>query len=503
MWVSGLLSVLLSLPACVRIPLPDEGPKPALLELPVSGTDRSVVSQEIGVEPIFDSRRYQVYEWTADRAFFVTGSMIGVPVGGMTSRQAGRLLVEYDGEDRVKRVEFFKRSAADSGGELSGPDQLVELQAGATLVRALRLKRIPGLENARFLQVEGIVAPTEMRLADGGRRLLAVERGNDGWVVDLESETVIDHFDGVRTSNFWTMQPSAMRMTTNRDGDLLALTQLKNETRLWGISDAAGPGFEPRDHPAIPGFRDVAFTLGRDTLLGLSADEVVELDLGGGIVGRGGVAGLLGLRRSGFSLEKPISKGGPWIALKLQIPSIINPDVVAVFSHEGNGLALLDGRNDFARASAHLGYGLSPDGGRLLVNRISHLEIWDCREIVGFLSGSAQNPIEPLRIHLLPFTNDSEYWRKGHAPVAVSPGGRFVAAAGVCAVSIWEMETGRARALIGPVAVSFPEYTTDSRSDPGAWVMSVQSVAIDAEGRVTVVFFDPAEREVVTGTWQL
>ncbi len=496
------LPCLLMLSGCIAIPLPDEGPQPNALEIPVVGSLKSQVHASMGIPPVLATDRFEVYTWGVDRNFVITAAPLGIPVGLAGERNSCRLLVEYDDKQRVRSSEFYDRLEDGTPQRPSAFSRLKENREGMVFERARWLKAIEGLGAHKFLHPELDGVPSEMRLSPDGSLLLAVDQKNQGWIVDIRKDLVLSKCAGTPIG-FWDLRPpGALRLSVNQTADTVLLTQFRVGTRLLKLPIRAAPGASELEIAGFSDFIHTEFPFGRASLMGLETDSVVEFDPSGEILGRYPIAGLLAFKQEGVSLEKPAA-AGELMAVRLQIPSIIHPDIAMVLSREGKGVAILDVRNDYARASANFGYALSPDGRYLVVNKLSHVEIWNCREIADLLQAPAnlRPSIEPWRVFLLPLANPADAWRRGHAPIAMSRDGRLLAVGGVCAVSIWELETGRSIGLVGPVPIGFPEYAPDHTRRFDESVLSVQALAVDTDGLLTVVLYDYRE-QIIISTWK-
>ena len=501
--VAGIF-IVAGLSGCVSVPLPAEGPKPVAVNFPEAGETRADASRKMGITPVFDGGRFQIYEWASDRSFVMAVAPMGVPVAAVVKRNACRLLVEFDAGNRVVRIDFSDRSRAEGSAHPTSFELLRGLRQGVALERARVLNKITGLEKARFNHVEVGGAPTEMRLSSGGEHLLAVDRDAQGWMIDLRKDAVVGRFRGVK-QGFWSLKPPGfVRMAMGIDERGLVLTQYREGTRILGEPMPKSPDFVEREHAPLPGFLDVAVLPERGTMLGLETDAVVEFDIDGRTVSRAPIEGLLAFNERGPGLIKPVAAQGFLMAARLQVPSVVNPDVSILFSRDGKGLAILDSRNDYARASAHRNYRLSPDGSLLIVNKVTHVEVWDCVQLVAWMTEnrSAGTVPAPKQVFLMPFTNKDDSWKRAHVPVAMSDDGRLLAAAGVCSVSVWDLETGETVGVAGPVPLSFSTYLWGITEEIDDSAMSVQAISVSPEGVLTTVFVD-YRNEITIASWKL
>lgn len=291
--------------------------------------------------------------------------------------------------------------------------------------------------------------------------------------------------------------------TRSAVADTLKMEPAFDLGRIQVYSWATDRNFVMTAYYALPEVMETVLPSDGGHPYGLVKNEAVHFDLAGGILDRVPVDGLLSFGARGIEESRPVHFAGDRIALRLQVPGFANPDVVALFHRDGRALAILDGRNDYARAAASFGFGISPDGTRLAVLKPSHLEIWHCPDLVAWMRDPAtpRIPPTPRTVFLFPFTNSGDSWKSSHAPIAFSADGRLLAAGGPTAVAVWDVEAGRLLSIAGPVPLGFPNYRNEMTTRFDETALVVQALAIDPAGLLTAALFDHRQ-DIVIARWR-
>lgn len=485
-----LYSALFLLYGCIYIPLPDSGPELKKVTLPTSGENDAEVRQRFGIPELLDTPRFRLYEWTAGRRFVIVPAIpTGVPVGGVFAKDRTRLLIALDEQGEVVRTECSVASLNSQQLQALGCLDPTKQEHGVRPLPERNLNDLHELKEASFYDGTGGGAHLSMVLSPDGQLLAAVDTNLHVWVIDLERFRVI--YDVQAAKPGWVTGGMA-RVAFSPDSQQLVISQPGNPIL---VLHRATDHFVEETRIANWEINDIQFAGPDNTsLIGLNADQAIQISTRGSLVAKSEKEGKVFFDAKGLELKK-LTTPGPLLSAILDL-AWHKPSQRAVFNASGQGLAILDPRNDFARQLGIANFHFSPKGEWLASNNCQYLALWNSRQISETLVGTvSDSSISPELATLIPLTSrDNNTIDECLGPLAFSPTGEQIAAATRDAVYVWHIRPGN------PPNVNEPLSFKMIHRDPRPYYR-VLAVALTPDQRLVVVTAYYSEISVLS--WQL
>ncbi len=485
-----LLPALCLLFGCIYIPLPDGGPELQKVALPASGVNEAEVRQLFGTPELLDTPKYKLYEWNSGRSFVIVPTIpTGLPYGGVLSKDRSRLLIAFDEHGKTVRTECSVASLSSDQLQTLGCLDPKKQESGGRPLAEHKLNDLPELKKASFFDGALGGSQLSMVLSPDGQLLAAVDTDLHVWVIDLEKFRVI--YDVQAAKPGW-MTGGMSRVAFSPDSQRLVISQPDNPVL---ILHRAADRFVDETRIENLGSNYIQFA-GQDnnSLIGLSADRAIQVSTEGSLVAKSDQEGSIFFGPEG-PVIKQLTTPEPLLSGILDL-AWHKPSQRAVFSATGQGLAIIDPRNDFARQHGTANFRFSPGGEWLASNNCQYLAFWNSRQISEMLVGTApdRGP-SPELATLIPLTSrDNNAIDECLGPLAFSPTGEQIAAATRDAVYVWHIRPGNPPTVTEPM--SFKTFQGDQRP-----YYRVLAVTLTPGRRLVVVTAYHSEISVLS--WQL
>jgi WD40 repeat protein len=413
----------------------------------------------------------------------------GVPVGGVFAKDRTRLLIALDEQGEVVRTECSVASLNSQQLQALGCLDPTKQEHGVRPLPERNLNDLHELKEASFYDGTGGGAHLSMVLSPDGQLLAAVDTNLHVWVIDLERFRVI--YDVQAAKPGWVTGGMA-RVAFSPDSQQLVISQPGNPIL---VLHRATDHFVEETRIANWEINDIQFAGPDNTsLIGLNADQAIQISTRGSLVAKSEKEGKVFFDAKGLELKK-LTTPGPLLSAILDL-AWHKPSQRAVFNASGQGLAILDPRNDFARQLGIANFHFSPKGEWLASNNCQYLALWNSRQISETLVGTvSDSSISPELATLIPLTSrDNNTIDECLGPLAFSPTGEQIAAATRDAVYVWHIRPGN------PPNVNEPLSFKMIHRDPRPYYR-VLAVALTPDQRLVVVTAYYSEISVLS--WQL
>ncbi len=488
---SFLILALILLSSCVYLPLPNSGPNLQTISLPAPGVSSPEVRQRFGTPDLLDTPEYLLYEWTAQRRFVIVPAIpTGVPVGGIFARERTRLLLKLDAHGLVAQTECSVSSL--SSQQLRALDCLdpITPEGNVKQLFSRQLNDLPELKNASFYDGTMSGSNLSIALSPDGRFLGAVDTRFRVWLIDLENFRVAYAHQG-RIPRFWEAL-NRPRVAFSNDSQLLVISQ--PQTPILVLRRSGGNFAEMARLSLFATSHDVQFTESGDSLIGFGQERVQQTSLNGTLLASSAVEGSITNEKKG-PISRKTAEAAPLLSAVLDT-AWHKPSQRAVFTVSGQGLAILDPRNDFARQNGSANFRFSPRGNWLAENNCRYLALWNSHQLAELLVGvQPDSDLSPDLVMVFPLTErDNNSRGECLGPLSFSPDGSLIAAATRFFIYLWRISPGEQPTRSAPTTI--PLFQTF----PGN-MDQVLRVQLTADQRLVVV--TARYSDIRVQSWQL
>ncbi len=470
-----LILVVLLLSGCILIPLPDGGPDVQQTALPPLGARTEQIHQSLGTPNLLNSPNYKIYDWETGRRFLIIPAFpTGLPVGGVIAKNRTRLLLALDEQGAVARMECSVAALNSEQLKTLGCLDPTKQHSGTTQLYEQKINELPGLERGRFYDGRLSGSFLKMVLSPDGRLFAAVDTDLHVWVVDLDNFQVI--FEYQADPPGWNTG-GMPRLTFSKDSNKLVISQPDNPMLVLRRNEN---GFVEESRLEGLEIHDVQFAQD-GSLIGLHKDYAIQVSTTGSVIAQSDKEGTISFGPDGPVIKRTV-KAAPILSAVLDFSWHI-PSQRAVFSAEGQGLVVLDPRNDFARQNGIANFQFSPQSDWLAGNNCQYVALWNSRNLANILVNiTEKEPLSPERAMLTPLTSrDKNMPDKCIGPIAFNPDGDMMAAASHHAIHAWRIRSGVSPSMNEPISIDLSQSLPWSSN-------TILAMALTQDNRLVAIF---------------